>query len=247
MGWIITLARITAHKVKAAFLDFIFEITLSVLSIITVLVLWNSVFARAPTEWTSEMVLAFALFVEFSYTIAGITRRIVRTIEEYYVRGWIEPFLRPGAFLYAYLERADGGEIVADVLRFFLLTAVIIYLFPTWWLGLLALAIATLFYTGFEMFVTALSALTTGSGRLAGLFYFFIEHLIGVPADLFRGVQRFIVTVLLPIFAMATFPTRMVMGLLDNLTIILPAAVLWFTVGYFTLKKAVKEAEAYGG
>ncbi len=247
MGWIRVLAKIVRDKIKAGALDFIFEILWTVFSIVTVLVLWNSVVSRVPTGWTEQMVIAFALFLEIYYIVRSYIRDIVWLYGEYYVEGRFEPFLRPHPYLYGVLNENDGGYILASVVKLPILFAVIVLLFPKWWLGLLAFVLGMIFYVGYEMFVVGLSLLLTDSGRLWELLYSFLGYLVEIPADFYRGISRIFVTILTPVFFSVTFPAKVLFGFIHELPLLIILSIGWCAVGWYVMKLSIKYSEAYGG
>ena len=234
-------------KLRAGALDLVFEILWTALSIATVLLLWNNIVSRVPTGWTEGMVLAFALFLEIYYIIRSYIRDIIWMVEEFYVEGYVEPFLKPHPYLYEILRKNDGGYILASLLKLPILLIALVALYPGWWKGFIVFSLAMILYTGFELFVVGLSLLFMESGSLWNLLYSFLGYLVEIPADFYRGLSRFFVTVLTPVFFVATFPAKVVFGFLDQLTLLLIITPLWLLLGYGLMKTALKRVQAYGG
>ncbi len=247
MGWIGALWRILRDKVKAGYLDLIFELTWTALSIFTVLVLWNSVVSKVPTGWSTDMVLSFAIFLELYYIVRSYIRDMAWLYHDYFLDGIFEPFLKPHPYLYGILRRNDGGYILATLIKAPLLLLAVVLLSPKWWLGLIAFVLGLLFYTGFELFVVGISLLFLESGRLWNLFYSFLGYLVEIPADFYRGAVRLFVTVFLPVYFSATFPAKAVFGVVDDFPLLLLLSVLWLALGWGVVKRATITVQAYGG
>ncbi len=247
MGWLRVFWRILKDKVKAGYLDLTFELTWTALSIATVLLLWNSIVTRVPTGWNTKMVLGFALFLELYYIVRSYIRDVAWAIVEFYLGGRIEPFLKPHPYLYEILARNDGGYILASLIKLPVLVGAILLLLPEWWKGFLAFLLGMIFYGGFEMFVVGASLLFIESGGLWHLLYSFLGYLVEIPADFYKGVARFFVTVLTPVFFTATFPTKAAVGIIEGFPLLVILSVLWFFFGWRVMKLAIKKAQAYGG
>ncbi|NPA86712.1 MAG: hypothetical protein GXO00_01765 [Candidatus Diapherotrites archaeon] len=217
------------------------------MSIVTVLVLWRSVVSAVPTGWTEEMVLAFALFLEIYYIVRSYIRDIIWAYGEFFIFGWIQPFLKPGSLLYVIIENNDGGFILASLIKLLVLGGALMLLFEGWWKGLVLFLLGMAVLAGFEMFVVGISLLLIESGRLWDLFYALVGYVINIPADFFRGLAGFFVRTVVPLYFFVTVPAKAVFGIPDDLPLLLALTALWLAAGYWTLRKALESAEAYGG
>ncbi len=199
-----------------------------ILRIALFLIFLNFVFGstRNLAGYSREQIIFFYLSFNLIDTLAQLLFREVYRFRPLVVSGGLDGILvKP---INPLLRVLLGG---ADVLDFVMLILIIIttlwygvtFLAPSlsqWMLyGLLiinGLAIAA----SFHIFVLGLGIITTSVDHLINI-YRDLTSMLRIPADVYIEPIRFLITFILPLGIMITFPAKALMGLLSPLLIVL--------------------------
>lgn len=195
---------------------------------------------RGLGNYTKEQIIFFYLSFNFIDTLAQLFFREVYRFRPLVISGGLDyVLLKPINPLIRVL--LGGGDVLDLMMLVFLTTTLVIYsinnlsiTFPGAVLYLLLIVNGLLIATAFHIFVLALGVMTTSIDHLISI-YRDMTSMLRIPVDLYSEPLRTVLTFVIPLGVMITFPAKAFFGLLSWQLIIFSIA-LGFASIFLSLK-----------
>ncbi len=245
MGWVIL--RVVAHKLQEAYIDLIMSVLFTLADIGVALLFWRAIVNVTTATWTEDMIIAFVLFLELAYSWTYIVERALRLSSDYVMGSLVTHLTKPRWMWYRFAMEIPGEEVAAAVIKTAIFVPILAGIGPSWGIALIAFVLAVFLEGGITLGLSGLTMLLGGREGVKILYDVLWGWGSNVPADFYGGVFRLLFKYVIPVYFVATFPTKALFGSTADFFVLIVLAVVWWLAGIILTKAALRRFEGYGG